>query len=328
MNTIRTGLVRGGIGGIIFAVSVSGAYAQDFSNFPDRPISFIAMAAAGSGFDQTARAVAACLDQEGLIEVGMPVTNMQSSAVGAQTVATRHVNDPYMLTFNSVSLMMRYATGSTDYTHEDFTPIARLTSDYYVVVVRTDSPLQTLDDFLSALQENPQAFPLVGGQSDDRVFYGLLFNETGIDPAQVNYISFSGGGEATALLLEGSAGAQISTLSDVKGLLEAGDLRALVVSSGQPLEGSLADVPTLRDAGVDLEWQNFRYAMGGPEMPQEVVEFWEGKLTEMVQTECWQEALVRNGWGDEFLIEGFDEYLDETQQLINDVTNQIGMGVR
>jgi putative tricarboxylic transport membrane protein len=298
------------------------------ANFPDKPISFLAMAAPGSGFDQTTRAVAACLDKEGLIKVGMPVTNTQSSSIGAQTAATRHVNDPYMLSFNSLSLMMRYATGSTEYTHKDFSPIARLTSDYYTVVVRADSPIKDLKQFLDELRANPKAFPLAGGQSDDRVFYGMLFSQTGIDPAQVNYIPFSGGGEATALLLEGSAGAQISTLSDVAGLLKSGEVRALAISSAKRLEGEMSKFPTLKEQGVDLEWQNFRYAMGGPKLPEDVVKFWQGKLTEMVKTDCWKETLQRHQWGDEFLIEGFDAYLDEKQQQIIEITKKIGIGKR
>lgn len=298
------------------------------ANFPDKPIQFLAMAAAGSGFDQTTRAVAACLDKEGLIKVGMPVTNTQSSSIGAQTAATRHVNDSYMLSFNSLSLMMRYATGSTEYTHKDFSPIARLTSDYYTVVVRKDSPLKDVKQFLEALKKDPKAFPLAGGQSDDRVFYGMLFSQNGIDPAQVNYIPFSGGGEATALLLEGSAGAQISTLSDVSSLLKSGELRSLAISAGKRVEGELSNVPTLKEQGIDIEWQNFRYAMGGPKMDPEVVKFWQGKLTEMVKTDCWKETLKRHQWGDEFLIEGFDAYLDEKQQQIIEITRKIGIGKR
>lgn len=310
------------------AVSFSFSASALPANFPDKPISFLAMAAPGSGFDQTTRAVATCMDKEGLIKVGMPVTNTPSSSVGAQTAATRHINDSYMLSFNSLSLMMRYATGSTEYTHKDFSPIARLTSDYYVVVVRKDSPIKDLQQFLGELKKNPKAFPIAGGQSDDRVFYGMLFSQTGIDPAQINYIPFSGGGEATALLLEGSAGAQISTLSDVSSLLRSGEIRALAFSAGKRVEGDFANIPTLKEQGVDIEWQNFRYAMGGPKMDPDVVKFWQEKLTAMVKTPCWKDTLKRSQWGDEFLIEGFDKYLDEKQQQIIDITRKIGIGKR
>jgi len=302
------------------------AYAQSkFESYPEKPITFIAQAAPGSGFDQTTRAVASTLEKEGLIKVGMPVINTPSSAVGAQTVATRHVGDPYMMSFNSISLSMRHATGSTPYSHRDFTPIARLTSDYYIVAVRPDSKLKNINDFLDTLRANPKAFPIAGGQSDDRIFYGLLFSRTGIDPAQINYIAFSGGGEASTLLLEGSAGALITTVSDVAGLLTSGKLRGLAISGSRRFTDELSNIPTLKEQGVDLEWQNFRYAMGGKDMPKEVVKFWQDTYTKMVKTDTWKKMLARNRWGDEFLIEGFPEFLDKTQAEINDIARKIGM---
>lgn len=295
------------------------------AEFPDRPITFLAQAAPGSGFDTLTRAVATTLQEEKLVTVPMPVTNTPSSAVGMQTAIKRHANDAYMLSFQSVSGMTRYAMGTSEYTHKDVTPIARLISDYYLVAVRADSEFKTLQQLLDALRANPRAFPIAGGQSDDRIFYGQLFSKAGIDPTQINYVAFSGGGEASALLLEGSAKAMVSTVSDVSGLLASGQARALAFSGANRLKGELKDIPTLKEAGVDFEWQNFRYAMGGPGMPAETRAFWQKTLAEMVKTPTWQKMLERYRWGDEFMVDGLDAYLDETQDQILKVARQLGM---
>jgi putative tricarboxylic transport membrane protein len=319
MRTARLALCAVALG-LPFAPSAHAEY-------PERAVSFIAQAAPGSGFDTVTRAVATTMQQEGLIKVPMPVTNFPSSAAGMQNVVTRHANDPYMVSFQSLSAMMRYATGSSEYSHEHITPLARLISDYYVVAVRADSEMKTLKDFLDALKANPKAFPITGGQSDDRIFYGLMFTKYGIDPTQINYVAFSGGGEASAILLEGSAKALISTLSDIAGLIKSGQVRALAVS-GKKLTGDFANIPTLKESGIDIEWQNFRYALGGPNMPPEAVAYWRGKLKEMVKTKTWKDTLERNRWGDEFLIEGFDTYLDDTQNQILDIARTLGVAKR
>jgi putative tricarboxylic transport membrane protein len=298
------------------------------AEYPDRPITFLAQAAPGSGFDTITRAVARTLAQERLVTVPMPVTNFPSSAAGMQTAVTRYVGNPHMLSFQSISAAMRYATGSSPYSHKDITPIARLVSDYYAVLVRADSAFQTLQQFLDALRANPRAFPLTGGQSDDRIFYGLLFREAGIDPRQINYVPFSGGGEASSLLLEGSAKGMFSTVSDVTGMLASGQMRGLAVSGRSRLAGELSSIPTVQEGGVNLEWQNYRYAMGGPNMPAEAVRYWQAKLGEMVRTPTWREVLARYRWGDEFMTEGVNEYLDQAQQQITEVARLLGIAAR
>jgi putative tricarboxylic transport membrane protein len=293
--------------------------------YPEKPVQFIAQSKPGSGFDTVTRAVANTLAVEKLVNVPMPVTNMPSSAVALTTIVKRHKGDPYMLSFQSIAGHMNYATGSSPFSYKDVTPIARLASDYYGVFVRKDSPMKTLEDFLAPLRKNPKAFPIVGGRSDDRVFYGLLFEKTGIDPVSINYIAYGGGGESTAALMEGTARAMITTIGEVVGALNGGEIRLLAFSGGKRLAGGLAGVPTLREAGVDLEFQNFRYAMGGPDMPAHAVKYWQETLAKMVKTKTWQETLARYNWSDEFLITGFDKYLAQTQDQVTGALQRLGM---
>lgn len=307
--------------GLQFLLPVTFARAE----FPDKPVKFIAQSKPGSGFDTMTRAVANALAAEKLVRVPMPVTNMPSAAVGLTTIVKRHKGDPYMVSFQSISGHMNYAAGTSPYSYKDITPIARISSDYYGILVRKDSPMKTLEDFLAPLRKNPKAFPIVGGRSDDRVFYGLLFEKTGIDPNAINYIAYAGGGESTAALLEGSAKAMISTIGEVVGALNGGEVRLLAFSGGKRLSGNLSNVPTLREAGVDLEWQNFRYAMGGPDMPPDAVRYWQETLGKMVKTKAWKETLVRYNWADEFLVTGLDKYLADTQSQVAAVLQRLGM---
>lgn len=309
----------------VTAFGVSQGHAQTAADYPSEPVHFIVQSAAGSSLDQTVRAIVSTIEKEKLVAVGLPITNMPSTAVGAQTIVTKHKDDPNTVSLNSIAGMMRFATGTTPYSHKDWTPIARLTSDYYAILVKTDSPLQTFDEFLAALRADPKAFPIVGATTDDRVFYGLLFKKVGIDPTQINYIPMSGGGEAMALLLEGSPGAMVGSVSDATAMVGSGSVRPLVVSSTARLPGVMADAPTLKEKGVDFEWQNFRYVMGGPDMPAYAVAYWQELIGKMVATPTWRETLARYGWGNAYMTENLVPFLDEVQAQITAATKELGM---
>ena len=111
------------------------------------------------------------------------------------------------------------------------------------------------------------------------------------------------------------------------GLLEAKRLRMLAVTSAKRLgDALLKDVPTVRESGVDTEWENFRYILGGPGMPGYAVKYWQDTLAKMVKTPTWQEMMTRYRWGDTFMIDGLGEFLDSRQALVTDIVNRLGMG--
>ncbi len=313
-------LVSFGVGGW----SLSFAAAVDY---PTKPVLCIAPSKPGSGFDTTMRAVTATLAKEKLVPVALPVENASSSVSGVATIVLRHKNDPYMIAVNSLGGMLNFAAGMSPYSHKDWTPIARLISGYYGIMVRYDSPYKTLGDLVKDLRENIGKIPFSGGASDDRIAYGAIFSKAGIDITKINYLAYAGGTEASMVILEGTGKVLISSIDDVMGLLEAKRLRMLAVSSAKRLEDALLkDVPTVRESGVDTEWENFRYILGGPSMPGYAVKYWQGILTKMVKTPTWQEMLARYRWGDTFLVDGLGKFLDDRLAVVTDVVNRLGMG--
>ena len=68
----------------------------------------------------------------------------------------------------------------------------------------------------------------------DHITAGLIAKTVGVDPTTVNYIAYSGGGEALAALLGGQVTVGISGYSEFAAQIEAGELRVLAVSSASP----------------------------------------------------------------------------------------------
>jgi putative tricarboxylic transport membrane protein len=296
------------------------------ADYPTKPVLFIAPSKPGSGFDTTARAVTATLGKEKLVPVAMPVENASSSIPGTATIVTRHKNNPYMIGVQSLAGMLNFATGMSPYSHKDYTPIARLISAYYGIIVRYDSPYKTLSDLVKDLKETPSKIPFSGGISDDRICYGAVFSKAGVDITKINYAAYGGGTEASTVILEGTGKVLISSVDDVMGLIEAKRLRPLAVTSPKRMGEVMKDYPTLREAGIDMEWENFRYILAGPAFPDYAMKYWQETLAKMVKTSTWQEMMQKYRWGDTFMIEGLGNFLDSRQAIVTDIVNKLGMG--
>lgn len=294
-------------------------------DYPTKTVTFFAPSKPGSGFDTTGRAITATLEKEKLVTVSMPVQNASGPPEGIATIVQQHKNDPNMIGVGSIALLLNKVSGASPYGHKDLTLIANLLVTDYGVVVRADSPYKTLLEILKDLKEKPEQTPICGGQSDDRIAYGAAAFTYGADLKKINYAAYSGGTEAATLLLEGTAKAEITTLDDIMGLIEAKKVRVLAVSGDKRLSGILADVPTFKEAGLDLSWSNFRFIIGGPGMPDYAVNYWRDTLGKMVKTLTWKEMMEKYRWRDAFIADGVEKYIDEKAVLIDKVAAELGL---
>ena len=146
----------------------------------------------------------------------------------------------------------------------DVTPVARLTGEYEVIVVPAASPFRTLADLVAALQSRPESISWGGGSAggSDQMLAGLVADAVGVSPRRVNYIAFSGGGESLAAIVGGQVSAGVNGLAELEAQIQAGTVRALAISSAARLPG--LDVPTLREQGVPVEFENWRSVVAPP----------------------------------------------------------------
>lgn len=301
---------------------------DDFADYPSgNTITFLAGANPGSGWDQTARAVADTLAAEELLENAPVVENIPG---GSGTVAlNRLVNDdadnPYVLQVTSTPILSNELTGVSDIGFRDTIPVARLIADYYIFAVDADSDITDFEDFISRLQADPGSVRIAGSDpgSDDWVAAAAVFRRADIDFNNLTYAGFSGGAEISAAVLGGHADLGISGVGEFLAQIEAGEMRALAITSPERLE-TLSDIPTVREQGIDVVWENWRGFVAPPDMPEEVVQWWRDTFAEMAETETWQEMRARFRWGDAFMIEDFDAFLEERQEEIRTILEEAG----
>jgi putative tricarboxylic transport membrane protein len=218
-------------------------------------------------------------------------------------------------------------TNKSKATLDQTTPVARLTEEPEIVVVNKNSPYQSFDQLLSAWKADPGKLTVGGGSSPggpDHLAPMLIAKATGIDPMQVNFVSYDGGGELLAAVLGGQVKFGVTGVGETKDQIEAGAIRPLAVTSTAPVEG--LDVKTLKEQGIDLEFTNWRGWVAPPELSQEDKQTLIDLATKMHDSQQWKDALVKNGWTDAFVVgDEYAAFLKSEDQRVADVLNQLGL---
>lgn len=173
-------------------------------------------------------------------------------------------------------------------------PVARLTSDYPVVVVAAASPVKTLNDLVERLRtgtkQTPMAIGAAGGA--DHVFAGLLAKAAGARPEDAVYLPFARNFELVDAVMGGKAAAGVSGYGTFSAELAGGKLRAIGVSAKKATYG----VKSAREQGLDLDITHWRAVFTGAGVPAarqaEMVEAVKASLT----YELWKKTLKQSYW--------------------------------
>lgn len=290
-------------------------------------LALIAPAAPGGGWDLVAREAQQALKADGVVN-NVQVVNIPGAAgtIGLGQVADMAGQGGTMMVTGTVMVGGVIANHSHT-TLADVTPIARLAEDFEVIVVPKSSPYTTLDQFVEAWRANAHGMSIGGGSKGgtDHLLAGMIAEEVGIDPSTVNYIAFSGGGEALNALLSNTVAAGISGYNDFADQIEAGNVRVLAIGTRERVDGF--DIPSLGEQGIDVELTNWRGLVAPPGLTEEQRNVLIEIVGEMHEGASWTDTLERNRWRDTFITgDEFGAFIDDEMTRIGDIAQRLGIG--
>jgi putative tricarboxylic transport membrane protein len=288
----------------------------------------IAPAAPGGGWDQTARVMQQVLQRAGIVRT--PVVENIPGAAGtiglARFIGAERGNGDAIMV-SGLIMLGGIVTHQSPVTLADVIPIARITGEYEVLTVPAASPFRTLDDLVRAFKERPESISWGGGSAggSDQILAGLIADAVGVAPRRVNYIAFSGGGESLSAILGGQVSVGVNGLAEFAPQIEAGTLRVLAISSGERLPG--VEAPTLREQGVNVEFENWRSLVAPPGISQDDRRRFESTVDRMVHSAEWRDMLQRYRWLDRYLAgDDFARFSAAEERRVRDILRELGTG--
>ncbi|MDI9930309.1 tripartite tricarboxylate transporter substrate-binding protein [Rhodococcus sp. IEGM 1354] len=313
---------------VVGAVTVAGIDAARSASGSDAraKLTLIAPAAAGGGWDLVARESQQALRSDGIVNNAQVVNVPGAGGTIGLSQLENLSGQPTTVMITGTVMLGGIAINNSDTTLADTVPIAKLAEDFEVFVVPKDSPIQNLDDMIEAWRANPGGLPIGGGSLGgiDHIVAGQLAQEADIDPAAINYIAYSGGGEVLTSLLSNTVGVAVSGFNDFRDQIEAGNVRALAVAAPEPLEGF--DVDTFIEQGYNVDLVNWRGIVAPPGISDEDRQTLVDIVTEMVETEQWATAVERNRWKESVVTgDEFGEFLDVEQARIIGILEELGL---
>ena len=237
--------------GSLFALA---ANAQDA--YPSRPLNMVVAFPPGGVADIVGRPLAVAMEKA--LKQPVLVINRPGAggATGTASVA-KAAPDGYtiLMALSSISIfpVSDRINGKTPvYEMADFAPIALVTADPTVLVVRADSPYKTLADFVAAAKANPGKinYSSSGVYGTLHVSMEIFANAAGV---KLFHVPYQGGGPAVTALLGGQVEALASGPAAAIGQIKGGKMRALASWSTQRL-ALLPEIPTFKELGYDAEF--------------------------------------------------------------------------
>ena len=281
----------------------------------------------GGGWDTTGRALGKALNDAKVADtVTFDNKGGAAGALGLAQFVNGSKGDANALMVMGSVMLGGIITGKPPVKLEQATPIARLTTEYNVFVLPSNSPFKTMKDVVDQLKKDPGSVKWGGGSrgSTEHIAAAMIAQRVGADPSKINYVAFRGGGEATAAILGGNVTIGGSGYSEFAEYIAAGKMKAIAVTSGQRLPG--INVPTLKEQGIDVEIGNWRGVYGAPGISAEQRK----SLTDMVlaamKSASWAESLKKNDWTPAVLSgEAFAKFVDDDFASLRAIMTKSGM---
>ena len=232
---------------------------QVLAQYPERPITMIVPFPPGGVADTVARPVADAMSKE--LGKSVVIENKGGAGGAIGIGASAHAKpDGYTILFSlsSISILPEAdkILGRTPaYQLDQFKPIARITADPTVLVVREDAPWKTAKEFIEAAKKSPKSitYGSSGLYGTMHVPMEILAHAAGIS---MSHIPYTGAGPAVAGLLGNHVQALATGPASVIGQVKAGKVRALAHWGDKPI-ASMPDVPSLKSLGYDatfIQW--------------------------------------------------------------------------
>jgi tripartite-type tricarboxylate transporter receptor subunit TctC len=182
------------------------------------------------------------------------------------------------------------ATG-TPFNWRDFTPVARMALDRFILWVNAETPYTSAKEYLAAVKEKPgMKMGGTGSKQEDQIITVQIEQALGL---KFIYVPFKGGGEVCVNLVGKHVDSTVNNPIECVSHWKAGRVRPLAVFDPERIpDRDWKEIPTVKEAlALDIQYNMLRGIFGPPDMPKDAVDWYVGFLKKVYDTKDFQDYL-------------------------------------
>jgi len=266
----------------------SNLIAKTSDGFPSKEITLIVPSDAGAEDDNTIRMFAKVAEQHTGVKF-LVQNEGGASGVDAMTALLKADTDGYTMLTQSTSVAVQIGAGQTPYTKDDFYPLAGMHGGADCIIVKGDSPYQTLEDLVNDAKANPGklnwgAAKAIGVHS---AFTMMVMHDAEIE---VNYVAYDKAKDAVVGVLNGDVQVGSVSFGQIQDDFNTGNIRILATSDSEHNK-LYPDVPLLSDYGYMTAdgYSIYRGWFLKPGVPQEHIDYLNEVILAVQNDAEWQE---------------------------------------
>jgi tripartite-type tricarboxylate transporter receptor subunit TctC len=285
----------------ISAILLAGA-TPVFAWEPTKAIEIVVPFSAGGASDQMARTIQGVIQKNNLASQPIIVVN-KPAAGGAEGMLEiqKAAGDPHKLITTSSGIFMTPMATKLPLNWTDYTPIAMMAQDSFVLWVNAKAPYQTAEDFMKAAKAASQPLKM-GGTSSKREDHLIVHAMEKAAGAKFAYIPHTSGGQASTQLSGGHIEASTNNPAEDVANWRGGATKPLCVFSERPMSytekvadgKSWADIPTCPSQGLNVTYQMLRGMFMPGKVTKEQQAYYVNLFKKVSETAEWKDYLARS----------------------------------
>ena len=300
--------------------TVNAAAAKD--DWPVKPVDLVNPFGAGGAADVQARKLAELVSKD----LGQPMVVRNVMGAGgaiAYNEVHRAKPDGYTMIWYSGAINTLAARKQISFDYTAFEPVAGVGFETVAIAVNKTAPWKDFKEFIAFAKQNPGKVTM-GNSGMGSVTHMVPLAMASIAGIQIVHVPF-GTGLAVAALMGGKIDASSQHPAEVLSQVKAGEVRILAVSSEKRIS-LWPNVPTMKESGIDLVFDQWRGIAAPAKTPKAVVDKMSAIVKKVLESKEWKDFTAFVGSTPYYSDSAtFAKFVAEQDKTTREIMNSAGL---
>ena len=331
-SSLRSSLV---CGVAAMAAGLAGAAAPAAAWEPTKPVTFIVPAGTGGGADQMARFVQGVVTKHNLMKQPMVVVNKGGGAGAEGFLEVKNSKgEPHVIIITLSNLFTTPMATGVPFNWKEMTPVSMLALAQFILWVNKDNKAKTAKDYSSEVKAANTGTMKMGGtgsKQEDQIITVAIERATA--PKKFTYVPYKGGGAVATQLVGNHIESSVNNPIEAVSHWKAGNVLPLCIFDSKrsiykdkvTTDKAWSDIPTCKEAGLDVEYQMLRGIFMAPGVTPDQVAYYVDLMKKVMATPDWQK-LMQDGAFNQTTMSGdeFKTWLTAAEKTHHDLMKEAG----